>query len=146
MKTSSTPSTSAQAMRVAKEDGVAGRHIGDRHAGTHGGFVAVFRHGRVARQSAAAEGAEIDRHHAVFLDAVTIGERFRCRQFMSVPLPVIERHRINRRIALMHGNGEAGGGIQAAGEQNDSGAIGHPFKYAASRRVGKSKSGESLSR
>ena len=110
--------------RIAEEDGVAGRHVGDGDVRGHRALVAVFGHvQRVVGERAAAKGPQVDRRGAVAGGAQRLGHAGGGGQLDLMTLAVIKTQAVAGK-ALGPGHGEHGGAVQAAREQDHGGPRG----------------------
>lgn len=102
----------------AQEDGVAGGNVGDGDAVGHVVGGAVLGDVNVGCERAAAEGPQVDVGEAVMC-VVELGELGGCGEFVAVALAVVEGEGMEGIEAGVVGDGEAGGRVEAAGEENE---------------------------
>ena len=98
-----------------QHDGVARRHIGDRNTR----LDAIDRHvdGAVG-QGRSAKLGQSEVEYPVLDGAQGLDDPFGCLKFGTMALAVIERQAITVKT-LATGNGEASGGIESTGKEND---------------------------
>ena len=100
-----------------QEDGVAGRHVGDRNVGFHLANIAVLGHVDVGRQRRAADGPKRQGQDQVRGHGHGLGHPAGGFQLHLVALAVFETERA-RHKSVAPGHGQAGGGIQAPGKKD----------------------------
>ena len=101
-----------------EEDGVAGRHVGDRDPLPHLPGAAPLRHREVGGQGRAPDGAQIDVHHHVPGHPLGLRHPPGGVQLYRVALAVTEAHGVGGEpLGLRHR--ERGRRVEAAGEQHD---------------------------
>src|SRR5207237_8022883 len=82
-------------------------------------FAAVFGDGGIGGEGAAAELPQVNGNDAVFFDTGVRGEFAGGGQLKAVALAVVEGQSVKGRKAVDLGDGETGGTVESAGEEDD---------------------------
>ncbi len=116
-----------EAQGVGEEDGVACGDVGDGYAvgDLFVGFVEGY--GDVGGEGGAAEGAEVDARGDVAGDALGLGLPFGAVELEFVALAIVKGDGV-KGVTFLFGDGQDGGGIKPAGEEDD-GIFGRHGRY-----------------
>ena len=127
-----------QAQGVTQKNGVASGYIGHRNALANLLRTAMLGHRHVAGQRRATNGPHVQAQDAMTGHADGLGNRLGRCQFLTLTLAIVKREGV-AVVALRLGQGQTGGRIQPATEQNNSGLHGCTATRCIRRQPGSAR-------